>query len=87
MALDYCLKNDIMTDYLTDNKSEVINMFGFEYNKDEERKSLIELGEERGTISIIKNLMENKCWSAEEAMAAMGIENSEYPRYLALLYN
>ena len=87
MAIDYCLKNDIMTDYLTDNKSEVINMFGFEYNKDEERKSLIELGEERGTISIIKNLMENKCWSAEEAMAAMGIENSEYPRYLALLYN
>ena len=62
-------------------------MFGFEYNKDEERKSLIELGEERGTISIIKNLMKNKFWSAEEAMAAMGIENSEYPRYLALLYN
>ena len=87
MAIDYCLNNDIMTDYLTDNESEVINMFGFEYNKDEERKSLIELGEERGTISIIKNLMENKCWSAEEAMAAMGIENSEYPRYLALLYN
>lgn len=87
MAIDYCLKNDIMTDYLTDNESEVINMFGFEYNKDEERKSLIERGEEHGTISIIKNLMENKCWSAEEAMAAMGIENSEYPRYLALLYN
>ena len=62
-------------------------MFGFEYNKDEERKSLIELGEERGTISIIKNLMKNRCWSAKEAMAAMGIENSEYPRYLALLYN
>lgn len=62
-------------------------MFGFEYNKDEERKSLIELGEERGTINIIKNLMKNKCWSAEEAMAAMGTENSEYPRYLALLYN
>ena len=44
-------------------------MFGFEYNKDEERKSLIELGEERGTINIIKNLMKNKCWSAEELSA------------------
>ena len=87
MAIDYCLKNDIMTDYLTDNESEVINMFGFEWNEEDERKALIELGEERGTISIIKNLMKNKCWSAEEAMAAMGIENSEYPRYLALLYN
>ena len=30
MTIDYCRKNGIMTDYLTDNKSEVINMFGFE---------------------------------------------------------
>lgn len=60
-------------------------MFGFEYNKDEERNALIELGEERGTISIIKNLMKNQCWSAEEAMAAMGIEQSQYKQYMALL--
>ena len=38
MAIDYCLKNDIMTDYLTDNESEVINMFGFEWNEEDERK-------------------------------------------------
>ena len=87
MAIDYCLNNDIMTDYLTDNESEVINMFGFEWNSEDERKALIELGEERGTINIIRNLMKNRCCSAEEAMAAMGIENSEYPRYLALLYS
>ena len=37
-----------MTDYLTDNESEVINMFGFEWNSEDERKALIELGEERG---------------------------------------
>ena len=30
MTIDYCRKNGIMTDYLTDNESEVINMFGFE---------------------------------------------------------
>ena len=48
MAIDYCLNNDIMTDYLTDNESEVINMFGFEWNSEDERKALIELGEERG---------------------------------------
>ena len=76
-----------MTDYLTDNESEVINILGFEWNEEDERKALIELGEERGTINIIKNLMKNKCWSAKEAMAAMGIEESEYPRYLALLHS
>ena len=48
MTIDYCLKNGIMTDYLTDNEREVITMFGFEWNEEDERKALIELGEERG---------------------------------------
>ncbi len=72
-------------------------MFGFEWNKEDERKALIELGEERGeqrgiavgekrsTINSIKNLMLNRHWSAEEAMDAIGIEKSEYQQYLALL--
>lgn len=93
MAIDYCIKNDIMTDYLTDNESEVITMFGFEWNEEDERKALIELGEERGialgekrsTINSIKNLMKNRHWSAEEAMAAIGIEQSQYQQYMALL--
>ena len=89
MTIDYCHQNDIMTDYLTDNESEVINMFGFEWNEEDERKALIELGEERGetrgTINSIKNLMKNMHWSAEEAMDAIDIPKADYPRYLALL--
>ena len=93
MTIDSCRKNGIMTDYLTDNESEVINMFGFEWNEEDERKALIELGEERGeqrgeqrsTINSIRNLMKNMHWSAEEAMAAIGIEQSQYKQYLALL--
>ena len=101
MTIDYCRQNGIMTDYLTDNESEVINMFGFEWNEEEERKALIELGEERGitigkkrgitigekrsTINSIRNLMKNMHWSAEEAMEAIGIEQSQYKQYLALL--
>lgn len=89
MTIDYCIKNDIMTDYLIDNESEVITMFGFEWNEEYEKKALIELGEERGekrgTINSIKNLMKNRHWSAEEAMAAIGIEQSQYQQYLTLL--
>ena len=66
-------------------------MFGFEYNKDEERKSLIELGEERGTINAnlktLKNIMSAQNWPPEKALTFMGIEKSEYPRYLTLLQN
>ena len=97
MTIAYCHQNAIMTDYLTDNESEVINMFGFEWNEEDERKALIELGEERGitigeqrgekrsTINSIRNLMKNMHWSAEEAMEAIGIEQSQYKQYLALL--
>lgn len=66
-------------------------MFGFEYNKDEERKALIELGEERGTINAnlktLKNIMSTQNWPSEKALTFMGIEKSEYPRYLTLLQN
>ena len=93
MTIDYCRKNGIMTDYLTDNESEVINMFGFEWNEEDERKALIELGEEgveqrgeqRSTINSIRNLLKNMHWSADAAMAAIGIEQSQYKQYLALL--
>ena len=97
MTIDYCRKNGIMTDYLTDNEREVITMFGFEWNEEDERKALIELGEERGitigekrgekrgTINSIKNLMKNRHWSAEEAMEAIGIDKAQHEQYLALL--
>ena len=37
-----------MYDYLKDNESEVISMFGFEWNEKEEREALLEAGEARG---------------------------------------
>ena len=36
-------------------------------------------------LTNIKNIMQNKHWSAEEAMAAIGIEQSQYKQYLASL--
>ena len=76
-----------MTDYLTDNESEVINMFGFEWNSEDERKALIELGEERGTINAnlktLKNIMSAQNWPPEKALTFMGIEKAKYHQYLA----
>ena len=42
---------------LSQNESEIITMFGFEWNKEEERQALIEASEERGKISTIRNLL------------------------------
>ncbi len=47
-ATHYCLENNIMYDYLKNNESEVISMFGFEWNEKEEREALLEAGKARG---------------------------------------
>ena len=93
----YCLDNNVMVDYLKNNKKEVIDMFGFEWNEKEEREALLEIGEERGEargrlegklegqIESIKELMRNLNWSPENAMTALGIAPSEFSRYLTML--
>ena len=89
----YCLDNNVMVDYLKNNKKEVIDMFGFEWNEKEEREALLEIGEERGEargrlegkIESIKELMRNLNWSPEKAMTALGIAPSEFSRYLTML--
>ena len=88
-AIKYCLENNVMVDYLKDNKKEVIDMFGFEWNEKEEREALLEIGEERGRlegkIESIKELMRNLNLSPEKAMTALGIAPSEFSRYLTML--
>lgn len=86
-----------MVDYLKNNKKEVIDMFGFEWNEKEERDALLEIGEERGEargrlegklegqIESIKELMRNLNCSPEKAMTALGIAPSEFSRYLTML--
>ena len=43
-AVRYCIDNDVMKNYLLHNESEVIDMFGFEWNEKEEREALLEAG-------------------------------------------
>lgn len=86
-----------MVDYLKNNKKEVIDIFGFEWNEKEEREALLEIGEERGEargrlegklegqIESIKELMRNLNCSPEKAMTALGIAPSEFSRYLTML--
>ena len=47
-TIRYCIDNNVMKDYLQHNESEVIDMFGFEWNEKEERQALIEASEARG---------------------------------------
>ena len=56
-TIRYCIDNDVMKNYLLHNESEVIDMFGFEWNEKEDREALIEAGETRGRLNSVRELL------------------------------
>lgn len=60
-TIRYCIDNNVMKNYLLHNESEVIDMFGFEWDEKEERQALIECSEARGKtlgkISAIRDML------------------------------
>ena len=56
-TIRYCIDNNVMKDYLQHNESEVINMFGFEWNEKEEREALLEAGRARERIDSARTLL------------------------------
>ena len=47
-ALDYCIKQDILKDFLTDNYAEVIKMLNYEYDAEAEKRVLLQEGRLEG---------------------------------------
>ena len=79
-TIRYCIDNDVMKNYLLHNESEVIDMFGFEWNEKEEREALLEAGETRGRLNSVRELLAkgivtidalkaSGCYSPEELAA------------------
>ena len=92
-AIDYCISNHILEDFLRKNRAEVLKVMTidmtFERREALFRKEERELGHEegltQGRIEDIKNLMKNMHLGAKDAMAALGIEEEECEKYLNLL--
>jgi flagellar biosynthesis/type III secretory pathway protein FliH len=47
-AIDYCIENDILKDFLKRNYAEVIKMLNWEYNADTEKRVLTEEAMQKG---------------------------------------
>ena len=73
-TIRYCIDNDVMKNYLLQNESEVIDMFGFEWNEKEEREALLEAGEARGEargrINTIRDLLSDGIVTLEALKAS-----------------
>ncbi len=95
--IDICVENNILKDFLSSRKKEVIDMldilFDQEYVVDaaiSEAKREGEargeaIGEARGQAKGIINLMKNLKMTAEQAMEALSIPREDYEKYKKLL--
>ena len=63
----------------------IIRHEGLEKGCAEGREEGLEEGREKTTILNIKNLMKNMKLTAEQAMEALGIDKSEFSKYMTML--
>ena len=93
-AVDECIRNDVLADFLKRNHAEVVMMSIFEYNQEEEERKLraaerqagyasgVEQGIERGTAEnlckLVNNFMSRRKVTLEEACDALGISADDY---------
>ncbi len=61
IAVDECIKEDILADFLRKNKREVISMSLYEYDEELHEKSMIEYGREEGILGSITILKDMGC--------------------------
>ena len=74
-AVDECMKEGILSEFLTKNRAEVISMSIFEYDKDEEEKKLrkaeyeagVQAGMEAGMETKVKNQIKKKLAKGKDA--------------------
>ena len=89
LAAADCLEQGIMEKFLTENYEEVFDMSLLRWNEKDAKKYWQEEAREDGwndaMVSNLKSLMANMHWTAEAAMAALGVPKSDYDKYLAAL--
>ena len=88
-AVDECIKENILADFLRKNRAEVISMSIFEYDKEEEEKKLrkaefeagvsvgVEKGVKNGVIETTRHLLELNKLSLEEIASVSGLSAEE----------
>lgn len=84
-AVDECIKENILADFLRKNRAEVISMSIFEYDKEEEEKKLrkaeYEAGIQKGVLNTARHLLELNLLSLENISRATGLSIDELKSY------
>ena len=87
-AVDECIKEGILADFLRKNKAEAIAVSIFEYDEEKElkllRESEREYGMDEACIANIRKMMKNLNLTAEQAMDILEVPVEKRREYLPL---
>ena len=88
-AIEICIRQGILADYLRKRGSEVINMLIAQYDYDTDirvqREEAQEIGRLEGRLDSIIDIMDSMDWSLEQALNALKIPVDEKPKYKDLI--
>ena len=88
-ALEECISENILAEFFRGNREEVVEMSIWEFDQELHDKTLLEDGEaiglekgiekgiEKGTLKAIKNIMSTLKLTAEQAMTALRIPETD----------
>lgn len=88
-AIDYCINNNVMKEYLIKHEKEVFNMLALQWNINDAKTAWQQEARNEGRfeekISNIKRLMNKMHMSIEEAMEFSEIPEEDRKKYIAAL--
>ena len=82
-AIDSCIRDDIMKDFLTEHREAVIRVNLVEYNEQDEREGILLDGIEQGIqqgVAALASLVDDGMLTAKEAATRLGLSFEEYTR-------
>ena len=83
-AIIYCIKNNIMKDFLEEHGSEVVNMLSQEFDIEIAKKVWQEEAEERGIERGVKKGMERAMEKVAEEMIKAGVLTESITKFTGL---
>lgn len=88
-AINWCIENNVMTDYLAVKRDEVFSMLDLQWEFDEAKLAWFKQGEKSGRekklLENLRSVMESFNVSVEKAMDVLKIPKDEQPYYVAKL--
>lgn len=84
-AINWCIANNIMTDYLTVKRDEVFSMLDLQWDFDEAKLAWFEQGKKKELVENLKSVMNKLNFSAEKAMDFLDVPKDEQAYYASKL--